>query len=276
MKSLEGSGGTVRAWLIAVRNLMLGQNLASLRLLTRPRQLVGYVNENLFLLDTYSGSRKLEQRNVFDVLPAKPTQSVLLGSLDRRGGAYGEPWFHPVASYAIDIVSLCLLCRILRPKTVFEIGTLRGYTTYHLAMNTEADARVFTLDLPSDGLVAPALKTTPVDRWHHPTGQPRDYCFAGSDVATKITTLFGDSATFDYSRFHGTVDLFFIDGAHSYEYVRSDTEHAIRCCGPGSVIAWHDYGRHGVNGVSKWLHELAETRRVYCVPGGSLAFMRVE
>jgi hypothetical protein len=273
MKSSPGMGN---ASAIALRNLILGGNLACLRLLTSPRWLLGYVNESLFLLRTYDASRKLEQRNVFDVLPAGTTQSVVLGSLGGRGGVQAETWFHPVASYATDIVALCLLCRIVRPKMVFEIGTLRGYTAYHLALNTDSDTRVFTLDLPSHGTTTPALATTMVDGWHLPTGEPRDMCFTGSEVAGKVTALFGDSATFDYSPFHGQVDLFFIDGAHSYEYVRADTENALRCCRPGAVIAWHDYGRLGVNGVSKWLHELAETRRVYCVPGGSLAFMRVE
>jgi predicted O-methyltransferase YrrM len=271
----RASAGLGRAWSIGLRNLILGTNLASLPLLTRPNRLLGYVNENLFLLRTYGGGRKLEQRNVFEVFQTETAQAIVLGTLDRPAVVNGEPWFHPLASYAADVVSLCLLCRIVRPKTVFEIGTLRGYTTYHLALNTDADARIFTLDLPREGTITPALKTTPTDRWHLSGMRPREYCFTGSEAARRIRTLFGDSATFDYSEFHGAVDLFFIDGAHSYEYVRSDTEQALRCCRPGGVIAWHDYGRAGVNGVSRWLHELAATRQVYAVPGGSLAFMRV-
>jgi hypothetical protein len=45
---------------------------------------------------------------------------------------------------------------------------------------------------------------------------------------------------------------------------------------PGSIIVWHDYGRFGINGVSRWLHEFAaQGRELYRVPGGSLAYMRV-
>jgi hypothetical protein len=84
--------------------------------------------------------------------------------------------------------------------------------------------------------------------------------------------LFGDSAAFDFSPFHGAIDFFFIDGAHSYEYVRSDTLNALRCCHAGSVIAWHDFGRVVVDGVAKWVREFARDREVYSVPGGSLAF----
>jgi hypothetical protein len=42
------------------------------------------------------------------------------------------------------------------------------------------------------------------------------------------------------------------------------------------VVAWHDFGRSLVPGVSKWILELSKTRTIYCVPGGSLAFMVVE
>jgi hypothetical protein len=92
------------------------------------------------------------------------------------------------------------------------------------------------------------------------------------DIASKIQPLFGDSASFDYSPFIDRIDLFFIDGAHSYEYVRSDTLNALKCCRPGGVIAWHDFGRAGVNGVSRWLVEFSKQYPVFAVPGGSLAF----
>jgi hypothetical protein len=109
----------------------------------------------------------------------------------------------------------------------------------------------------------------------HIDAASRDYAFSGTPQAAKITCLWGDSAAFDYTPYHGQVDLFFIDGAHSYEYVRSDTQNALACCHAGSVIAWHDFGRVGVNGVSRWLVELARDRPVFAIPGGSLAFMVV-
>jgi Methyltransferase domain len=98
------------------------------------------------------------------------------------------------------------------------------------------------------------------------------YVWEAMDIAGKVQPLFGDSAKFDYSPYHGRVDLFFIDGAHSYEYVRSDTLNAMKCSRPGSVIAWHDFGRAGVNGVARWLMEFSKQHQVYSVPGGSLAF----
>jgi hypothetical protein len=100
------------------------------------------------------------------------------------------------------------------------------------------------------------------------------YAFSGRDVASKIHLLHGDSATFDFSPWHRRVDLFFIDGAHSYEYVRSDSERAFACVRPGGAVAWHDFGRSGVNGVGRCLRELrAKGLEILAVPGGSLAYL---
>ena len=43
---------------------------------------------------------------------------------------------------------LCAMCKLLECRTVFEIGTYVGRTTWLIARNNP-DARVFTLDLPS-------------------------------------------------------------------------------------------------------------------------------
>jgi len=263
-----------KAFLLAARNVILGGNLISLGLWSQPRRLVSYANESLFLYRTMAGKRGLPQKNVFEILPASEVVPIDL-AVSTPDWAQGEPWLRKIASYSADLLSLCLLCRLLQPKVVFEIGTLRGYLAYHFALNTEPEARIFTLDLPPGGSLKPQLKTTLIDQIHIGTTD-RPYWFNATPAAHKITCLFGDSAAFDYGPYHGQVDLFFIDGAHSYEYVRSDTLHALECCHPGSVIAWHDFGRMGVNGVTRWLVEFARSRPVYAIPGGSLAFTVIQ
>lgn len=256
---------------IVLRNVILGGNIMSLSLLTKPRRMVTYISESLFLYKTLNSKRGVPQRNVYEVLPASNIETIRFGNL--KGGA----WFGVSSSYATDIANLCLICQIIKPKIVFEIGTMRGYTAFHFALNTPDDARIYTLDLSKSENINPALKTTVMDDAHIKSYvKSEQYCFGNSDVASKITCLFGDSAAFDFSPYYERVDFFFIDGAHSYQYVRSDTLNALKCCHPGSVIAWHDFGRMGVNGVSKWLLELSkEGHDVYAIPGGSLAFMVV-
>ena len=260
---------------VLARNAALGGNLISLSLLGQPRRMADYMRQCLFLYQTYTATRGLPQKNVFEVLPAKDVETVHLGDLRRPTSLYGEPWFHAVTSYSVDLINLCLICQIIKPGVVFEIGTLHGYMAFHCALNTPPDCRIYTLDLPKGQ--ATVLASTAIDDDHIDSHNAiTTYRFDGSPVADKITCLFGDSATFDYSPYGGKVDLFFIDGAHSYDYVRSDTLCALECCHPGSVMVWHDYGRLGVNGVSRWLTELSRTRQVYSIPGGSLAFMVVE
>jgi hypothetical protein len=263
------------ALLLAARNVVLGGNLISLGLWSQPRRLVNYANETLFLYRTFADQRGLPQKNVFEVLSASSDVLPIDIAVSAPVWGPGEPWLREIASYGADLISLCLLCRLLKPKVIFEIGTLRGYTAYHFALNTEPDARIFTLDLPAGGSLKPQLKTTLIDQMHIGTTD-RQFCFTGTPVAPKITCLYGDSAAFDFGPYQGQVDLFFIDGAHSFEYVRSDTLRALECCHPGSVIAWHDFGRMGVNGVTRWLVEFARSQPVYAIPGGSLAFSVIQ
>jgi hypothetical protein len=247
-----------RTVLIAAKNLLLGANLKSLGLLTRPKEAVHYATECLFIDRTMHSSDDLPQRHpwlVFDVSSNIPIVLV--------PDAAGE-WFKPMPSFGVDLVGLCSIVQIVKPRTIFEVGTYHGSGAIHLSANAP-QAEVYTLDLaPSDRT---SLEITSVDV-HHIDGRRYD------DLGARIHRLFGDSATFDFSPFHNQVDLFFIDGAHSYAYVRSDTEKALQCVKKGGVIAWHDYGRCGVNGVSRWLHELRnDGRTIYRVPGSSLAYM---
>ncbi len=257
--------------IVAARNFIQGGNLVSLRWVTNPRQLMAYNAETLFLYKTIAKRRGLTPCNVFEVLPAPESISLVLGTLKSNA-----TWFGTVPSYSQDIVNLCVLCQLLQPQLVFEIGTARGYTSLHFALNSPDTCQVYTLDLPRGYTAPPALPTTAMDELQQGMyAEVDNYLFTNTNVAHKVHCLYGDSATFDYSPYHGRVDLFFIDGAHSYEYIRSDTQNALRCCHSGSVIAWHDFGRVGLNGVSRWLQELAQRYQIYAVPGGSLAFMRV-
>jgi predicted O-methyltransferase YrrM len=253
----------------ASRNVLLGGNLASLPLVTRPRELLRYTSETLFQrqLESQGG---LPRKAVFEAFPMKDAD-IRLASLD------GYTWLHSeTAPFAIDLLALCLLCRALEPAVIFEIGTFVGYTSLHMALNTPPGTRIHTLDLPPQpDLRDPTLRTTAtdhklIDRDVGPA------LFEGTAVADRVDRLYGDSATFDYGPWHDSVDLFFVDGAHSYEYVRSDTENAFRCVRPGGVIAWHDYGRLEQSGVTRYLHELARDREIFAVPNGSVAFHQVK
>ena len=251
------------------RTGLWGGNAAFVSLLSRPRRAFQYAASSLFL-HRLASERGLEQRRPQDILGrgSDAEVSVCLSP---------QSWFHSWdPSYGMDLFWLCLVTRILRPRHIFEIGTSRGVSALHFALNSPEESRVFTLDLPRDASVRPALSTTIMDRKQIREWVGSQPVFAGKPESRKIMQLFSDSASFDFSDFRAKIDLFFVDGAHSWDYVKSDTEHAFECCHAGSVILWHDYGRFGVNGVSKYLHRLARTREVYRLPGSAIAIHLVQ
>ena len=252
---------TVRAAGIGIRNILLGANLRSFSKLLHPRQLAFYSTQTLFFYDSLFRNG-LPVRNVREVLPHNDFAEInlFLGTNDF--------WINDVPSGGSDLVSLCLITRLVRPKRIFEIGTYRGYTALQFAANAP-DAEIFTLDLPQGSNTV--LPITVMDETLG--GVQKGETLEGRKDTARIHRLLGDSATFDFSPYARNIDLFFIDGAHTYEYVKNDTLKALECCHPGSVIAWHDYGRMGVNGVRRWLHEFVRSHfPVYRVPNGSLAF----
>jgi predicted O-methyltransferase YrrM len=126
---------------------------------------------------------------------------------------------------------------------IFEIGTFDGRTTLNLATNAPG-AEVHTLDLPPGRPTALPLKGGDDVYIDKPQSGSR---FLGTDCAPRIRQHFGDSATFDFTPFESRVDMVFVDGAHSAEYVRSDSMNALKLLRDGrGIIAWHDYGTRQV------------------------------
>lgn len=112
------------------------------------------------------------------------------------------------------------MAKFLRSRQLFEIGTFRGYTTYHLALNTASDAHVYTLDLPALGIQTAKLELTDLSLIEKPISGE---WFHNTQVQKNISQLFGDSATFDYTPYEGKMDFVYVDGGHSYGTAMSDS-----------------------------------------------------
>jgi len=261
---------TVEAIRAVLVSGLFGGNLATLALLCHPSKAMAYVQYGLFgwRMIAHQG---LPMRQFHDLFVTPECVSVDMLPTT----SYLTQWD---ANYAKDALYLALLARILAPRAVFEIGTLHGCTALLFALNTPSDSVIYTLDLPPDASCTPSLSTTVIDDAHIAAHACSQYLYQAHPAGGggKVRQLYGDSARFDFTPYQGQIDLFFIDGAHSYEYVRSDSMRALECVRPGGVIVWHDYGRWGVNGVSRWLHELAKSGRDVCrLPGSSLAVLKV-
>ncbi|MFH1227766.1 MAG: class I SAM-dependent methyltransferase [Planctomycetota bacterium] len=153
----------------------------------------------------------------------------------------------------LELIVLNKLIRIHKPGKIFEIGTFDGRTTLNMAANCSEGAKLYTLDLPSSELYSTKLPIIYGDRFYidKKTSGSR---YISKPYADKITQLYGDSATFDFSPYFNTIDFIFIDGSHSYEYVLNDTSVAMKLLNDGKgLILWHDYIMEEVN---KALNEL--------------------
>lgn len=156
-----------------------------------------------------------------------------------------------------ESIVLMRIVKARRPKRIFEFGTFDGRTTLDMALNTDAEARVYTLDLPVGSEVFQMAMP------HAPTegglirSRPAKRRFEGLPEEKKVVALTGDSATFDYAPYEGSIDLVFVDGSHSFEYAISDSRKAATLVKSGGIIVWHDYGPRGWAGVTRALELLS-------------------
>lgn len=176
----------------------------------------------------------------------------------------------------VRLLELIVISKIIRghsPSRLFEIGTFDGRTTLNMAANSSEEAVVYTLDLPKEELHSAQLPLAPGDEWCI-SKEMSGSRYLGTDCAKRIIQLYGDSATFDFSPYHGKMDLVFIDGSHSYQYVLNDSRQALKMLRNGkAMILWHDY--NDFEGVTTALNELyakdADFRGLKYISGTHLA-----
>lgn len=205
------------------------------------------------------------------------TDILELAQLDRNLLLEGvnECGFGHVTEFEVKVISQ--LVNQLQPRRIFEIGTFQGRTTLNMALNSPADAQIVTLDLPPSELNQTQMQIEKTEEMYVKKTESGER-FKGHPLASKITQVFGDSATYDYSPYHHQMDLVFIDGSHAYEYVLSDTENALRLVRKGGTILWHDYTNW--EGVRRALNDYYQSgnpvfRNLRHIGGTSIAVLTV-
>lgn len=159
---------------------------------------------------------------------------------------------------------------------IIEIGTFDGRTALNLAVNAPYGVAIATLDLPANQPTAFPIEASERQYVEKPSSGDRlRSCHPRwRDAAGRVVQLFGDSATYDWSPHRGKAGLVFVDGSHTYDYARGDSETAMALVRPGGVVMWHDYGVWP--GVTRALEELERSRNhgFKHIRGTSLIFWR--
>lgn len=133
----------------------------------------------------------------------------------------------PNTSLPIEIAFLQAVAKKIQAQTYFEIGTLRGESITTLS---NIIPKCISLSLSDDELRAMGLSQI-------------DHQRLFSKHRKNIQHIAHNSLTFDFSPFHKSVDLCFIDGDHSYKGIFSDSKNCFQLLrNDQSVIIWDDYG----------------------------------
>lgn len=137
--------------------------------------------------------------------------------------------------HRIDIDSLAAAALHCQPRRIFEIGTYRGASS-ELLLQLLPEAQVISIAFVSESRSARQFNNDEL-------GVAEVGALVSPANRGRFTQLIGDSHQIDpqvFVRDHGRMDLVFIDGDHSRDGVRQDTELARAILAPGGAIAWHD------------------------------------
>lgn len=140
------------------------------------------------------------------------------------------------------------------PKGVLEIGTYMGHTTRQMAENLET-ATIHTVDLPASfsSQCGPEQNTPMKDDFHLINRRIVGREFKDCPCASRIVQHFADTASWDFQE-AGQPTFYFIDGSHTYEYCKNDSEKCFALVEGPSIFLWHDCDdRHP--GVVRFLSE---------------------
>lgn len=130
-------------------------------------------------------------------------------------------------------VLLASLVGSLKPKKILEIGTFRGVSALTMALNAP-DAAIITVDLPEEVDDSATATLTRGDKaWVQLSRSSMGVAFDRHPTNDRIHQIRANSLTMDASTFISDADFCFIDGGHSYECIRADTENALKVLKPG-------------------------------------------
>jgi hypothetical protein len=163
-----------------------------------------------------------------------------------------------------------------KSEIMFEFGTCTGKTAYHLARNSKPSAKVHTLTLPpqkADIIYKDEIGDSKIGLKNAKDESIfENFLYTGSEYESKINQIFCDSKDFDTQVIENIVDLIFIDGSHTYSYVKNDTERALKMLSPNGIILWHDYkNSENTKDVWNYINNLSKSMNIYRISGTNFA-----
>lgn len=168
---------------------------------------------------------------------------------------------------------LATVVSAVQPRKIMEVGTFRGVSSLTMALNAP-EAEIYTFDLPDEveGTIAEGLTKGDKACVEFSRGY-KGAAFLGHPVESRIHAIRADSLKMDVRDYMDSADFCFIDGGHSYECIKADTENAFKVLSPRGVILWDDYSWY-LEGVGQYLTELAKTQPLWHIAGTNSVIYR--
>ncbi|MEO6568282.1 MAG: class I SAM-dependent methyltransferase [Opitutaceae bacterium] len=212
------------------------------------------------------------ESDLLAAIPEIPLQSALSG----REVEFQLPIKNYVdgmlpSEHALALVSILVA---EQPAAVLEIGTYMGHTSKLMACNLPS-AEIHTVDLPLDASSVPDPSSVLArDDFHLVGARVVGREFKGHPCANRIIQHYGDTAHWNFAE-AGSPSFFFIDGCHTYDYVKNDSEKCLALCASRpATFLWHDCDENHP-GILQFLQEWRELGRDVCrIRGTSLAYWK--
>lgn len=132
-------------------------------------------------------------------------------------------------SFITDLALLTSIAKSYHACEYLEIGTWRGESIMNIAQTA---AHCTSINLSPEEIIK--------------LGLPEKYALLHGCMIknqNNILCIQANSLNFDFSTLNKKYDLIFVDGDHSYEAVKSDTQNVYNLLkDENSIIVWHDYG----------------------------------
>lgn len=158
-------------------------------------------------------------------------RTINLGALlaEQKSMRVGELTFIPGGSGVLDYALLPILAKMLEKKVYLEIGTYIGES---INIMSEVCDKVYSVTADPDSSYGMRIWCRHYDIPHYSGRLVND---------EKVTTFYMDSKEFDFSEIGKKVEIYFIDGDHSYNGVFQDTKNVFQNRREDSIVVWHDF-----------------------------------
>lgn len=132
------------------------------------------------------------------------------------------------SSLATDLLLIQNVCKKFENCHYFEIGTWRGESVMNASQFAD---KCYTLNLSHAEIESMGLSKKYADLHGY---------FSKNNE--KIEHLFGNTLNYPFEKLNQKFDVIFIDGNHTFPYVKNDTEKVFKhLIHEKSIVIWHDY-----------------------------------